>query len=60
MFDLSHIIVIAFNRCVCIAVKYGFYSDKHYFLKRNVAFDTKFLAYDLIATIIFAFDSKWL
>ena len=50
--DMSHQFVIAVNRACVIAGKYGYYSDEHEWLKKNVVFDITYLINDFILTTL--------
>ena len=46
------------NRCCVISIKYGYYSDQHYNLKRKIKFDLDFLIHDLISITLHDFEVK--
>ena len=56
--DMSHVLVIAFNRASVIAGKYGYYSDEHDWLKKNVVFHFSYLVGDLITTTLANFNTE--
>ena len=56
--DMLPVIVIMINRCCVISIKYGYYSDQHYNLKRKIKFDLDFLIHDLISITLHDFEVK--